>query len=532
MRGSHAASGDSGQVLYVQSSSPLGCESPFLAGDDEPPAEGEACRTRKKPCCSLLDALSVVQWERTGQVDVRDAPNVSLSDTFNERTVIELLPDYATDCEVWLHPSKKGPKPRNHSNVESSPTVCLGQALSQLHIRKSPLAPNCSRANLLLTQFTSEACLPRAKCQAGLLLISGAVEVELEGLTFKLADKARGNGTLPSMVHVSQSTNVTFTECDFETAELERHNSGLKYSSLVKVEQSTGVSFSQCQFFDMDVYNYGCRKLHQHTASFSLLSLDLSLRQGAASVQSSEKSSPDVTVSGCNFRRKPTSHSPKHSLCADIHYEKDFKGSGILGRALNVQLSSFTNQHFVMQDSDASGLFSTYGTHLHIVFKAEPNETWPYVQRSTVTIRNCTFANNKARIGGAALVQFMLFEPEKTSNLPLCNFYGCTFINNYAKKEGGAVAIHGLCEHGLPGVLQITDTVFRENVARIAHRSMDQPGGALSIGEENFGVRRTGPRARQKRKWCVFLTNVTFERNQGNGAVMTRSVDVIFRTAR
>lgn len=81
---------------------------------------------------------------------------------------------------------------------------------------------------------------------------------------------------------------------------------------------------------------------------------------------------------------------------------------------------------------------------------------------SNITIRNCLFTQNRARLGGACMI-----------NQTTASFVGCQFTRNTAVEEGGALFVAG----GINRLSTLVNTIFTDNEAA-------NSGGAIYAGSD------------------------------------------------
>jgi hypothetical protein len=81
---------------------------------------------------------------------------------------------------------------------------------------------------------------------------------------------------------------------------------------------------------------------------------------------------------------------------------------------------------------------------------------------NNITVRNCHFRLNRARLGGACMI-----------NQTTAQFFACEFTRNTAVEQGGALFVAG----GNNRLSTIANTIFTDNVAAIS-------GGAISAGSD------------------------------------------------
>lgn len=188
---------------------------------------------------------------------------------------------------------------------------------------------------------------------------------------------------------------------------------------------------------------------------------------------------PDVlllnsVISGTGFQPSAQSHAENIEL-GDVKYAR---ASGIYCLLKRVESYNIVLRGCTVTDNSAP-----LGTPVlfDIVQNYNSRHNTSDVENSLVHISNCTFTNNSGLFGGAVGVSISTesWRSRSRNRTSLLLMENCTFGNNLAYREGGAVFIKQFSRITTTNCIHMDSLVFNNNAARFGRER--QHGGAISI---------------------------------------------------
>ena len=491
------------------------------------------------PCASLQDALRAIENDRQPWSWSHEVRTVELMavNTTEPPCGISLF-------SAWCRREIEATEP--YGPQLGCNSMKLNMTFSNVRIRLSPKAVGCEQAIL-------NPGLPLQSDDTSLLKLTGVFNFALEKILLSTTGQY-------SLVTVHASSSITFSQCVFVIPEASNIIVARPNSSAVYIEQSHNVKFRKCTFSDRrDAYKVkeaaaGGHAVYLHQVQFSLLRIELGLGTMRTSHMDDSEvwdfaSSPDqadVHLDKCVFHGKYRGAKRNHSL-NDRNDAQPARTCTVnagcqdtRGKALEVLLGDTDSSHrFVsIEDTIFQNFHSPSATTVLVQFLAADTNTTTANENNNMTLRfyNCTFSNNVALFGGGLTLEF----PSTLANWhPLVRIAECMFIRNAADMEGGGLAVRSKQGEVQVWQLEITDTNFTSNKAKLYYRHTKVPGGAVSIvagiKRLDFHLSVTGCRLKGEvptPKPSIYMDGVSFVKNAGFGTLFTQNINLALNNMR